>query len=100
MKYIVLFEDDPAADPDVRSRHMSAHLAFLEENTETVIAAGPLMSSNGEGAGGLWLVDAAGEPEIDALVKSDPFWPTGLRKSVRILKWNQVFADGHRFKPS
>ena len=58
------------------------------------------LSSNGEGAGGLWLVDAAGEPEIDALVKSDPFWPTGLRKSVRILKWNQVFADGHRLKPS
>ena len=28
MKYIVLFEDDPAAGPDVRSRHMSAHLAF------------------------------------------------------------------------
>ena len=35
-------------------------------------------------------------PTIDALVKADPFWPTGLRKSVRILKWNQVFADGQQ----
>ncbi|MGI9408541.1 MAG: YciI family protein [Hyphomicrobiaceae bacterium] len=99
MKYIVLFEDDAAAGPEVRSRHMSAHLAFLEENFETVIAAGPLLTGNGEGAGGLWLVDAADESQIDALVKADPFWPTGLRKSVRILKWNQVFADGHRLKP-
>jgi hypothetical protein len=30
------------------------------------------------------------------LIKEDPFWPTGLRKSVCILAWNQVFADGRR----
>jgi uncharacterized protein YciI len=29
-------------------------------------------------------------------VKADPFWPTGLRHSVRILSWSQVFADGKR----
>jgi uncharacterized protein YciI len=32
-------------------------------------------------------------------VKKDPFWPTGLRKSVRILAWKQVFADGRRSIP-
>ena len=99
MKFIVLFEDDPAAGPDVRSRHMSAHLAFLEENSEAVIAAGPLVAGNGEGAGGLWLVEADNEIKIDALIKADPFWPTGLRKSVRILKWNQVYASGRRLMP-
>jgi len=49
--------------------------------------------------GGLWLVDAADLAEVDALVKEDPFWPTGLRKSVRILAWNQVFSDGRRLIP-
>jgi hypothetical protein len=29
-------------------------------------------------------------------VKEDPFWPTGLRRSVRILSWSQVFAEGKR----
>ena len=33
---------------------------------------------------------------VEALVKEDPFWPTGLRRSVRILGWSQVFADGKR----
>jgi uncharacterized protein YciI len=33
---------------------------------------------------------------VDALVKEDPFWPTGLRKTVRIVRWTQVFADGRR----
>jgi hypothetical protein len=27
---------------------------------------------------------------------ADPFWPTGLRKAVRVLAWMQVFADGKR----
>jgi hypothetical protein len=28
------------------------------------------------------------------LAGQDPFWPTGLRKSVRVLEWRRVFADG------
>ena len=94
MRFVVLFEDDPAAGPDVRRKHMSAHLAFLKANADKVQAAGPLADGAGNGAGGLWLVHADGESEVDALVKADPFWPTGLRKSVRILEWRRVFADG------
>jgi uncharacterized protein YciI len=33
---------------------------------------------------------------VQALYQSDPFWATGLRKSVRVPRWNQVFADGRR----
>jgi hypothetical protein len=33
---------------------------------------------------------------VEALVKEDPFWPTGLRGSIRILCWSRVFADGMR----
>jgi hypothetical protein len=43
-----------------------------------------------------WLVEAESPEAVDALVKQDPFWPTGLRRSVRILGWSQVFADGSR----
>jgi uncharacterized protein YciI len=99
MKFAVLFEDDPATRSDVRSKHMPAHLSFLEKHATTVLAAGPLRTSDGHGAGGLWLVEAGDASEIEALVKVDPFWPTGLRKSVRIFEWNQVFADGRRLIP-
>jgi uncharacterized protein len=53
-------------------------------------------SSLGDPAGGLWIIEADSSDEADALVKEDPFWPTGLRRSVRVLSWSQVFADGRR----
>ena len=42
MHFIVLFEDNPDADADIRQTHMAAHLAFLEANATKVSAAGPL----------------------------------------------------------
>jgi hypothetical protein len=30
------------------------------------------------------------------LFANDPFWPTGLRRSARVLAWKQVYADGAR----
>ena len=96
MKFAVLFEDDAAAGADVRPKHMGEHLAFLERHATAIQAAGPLRSPDGQPAGGLWLVEAADSSEVQSLIENDPFWPTGLRKSVRIFAWNQVFADGRR----
>jgi hypothetical protein len=96
MLYIVLFEDDPAR-ADIRPRHMPAHLAFLEGNADRIRAAGPLRdTAAGTPAGGLWLVEADSPAAVAALTEGDPFWPTGLRCSIRILEWTQVFADGRR----
>ena len=94
MLYAVLFEDDASLGSDVRRQHMPAHLSFLEKNAPRIKAAGPLRLPSGDSAGGLWVVEA--DSPIDALIKEDPFWPTGLRRSVRILCWSQVFADGKR----
>jgi uncharacterized protein YciI len=96
MQFVVLFEDSAQASADLRRKHMPEHLAFLERNAGKVKAAGPLKTADGHGAGGLWIVVATDASEVDLLVKEDPFWPTGLRKSVRILEWAQVFADGKR----
>jgi len=96
MLYAVLFEDNPSLGSDVRQRFMPAHLSFLAKNAGAIKAAGPLRTSSGDPAGGLWLVDADSAGIVDALVKEDPLWPTGLRRSVRILNWSQVFADGRR----
>jgi uncharacterized protein YciI len=96
MIYILLFEDDPAR-ADMRQRHMPDHLAFLEGNAASIRAAGPLRdSATGAGAGGLWLVEADSAATVTKLCREDPFWPTGLRRSVRVLEWTQVFADGRR----
>ncbi len=96
MLFIVQFEDN-ADKADQRTKHMAAHLAFLEKNLDRVKAAGPLIDpATNAGAGGLWLVDAADAAGVRKLVETDPFWPTGLRKSVKILQWKQVYRDGKR----
>jgi hypothetical protein len=96
MLFAVLFEDDVNLGSDVRRQHMPAHLSFLERNAARIKAAGPLRLASGDPAGGLWVVEADDIDVVDALVKEDPFWPTGLRRAVRILSWAQVFADGKR----
>jgi uncharacterized protein YciI len=92
MLYAILFSDRPGHD-DVRQRLMPVHLQFLEENRAHIRAAGPLRDAqDGVGAGGLWLVEAQSPAVVARLVEADPFWPTGLRDSVRILEWHRVFA--------
>lgn len=95
MLFAVLFTDNPA-HAAARQRLMPDHLAFLERNAASIRAAGPLREADGSAAGGLWLVDAKSADEVTTLYQSDPFWPTGLRQSVRVLEWAQVFADGLR----
>ena len=96
MRYAILFEDDPAR-AEVRPRLMPQHLAFLQSHADQVLAAGPLLEADAP-AGGLWLVEAPDANAALALVHADPFWPTGLRRSVRVLAWQRVFADGQRLR--
>jgi uncharacterized protein len=95
MLYVVLFTDDPQR-AEMRQRLMPDHLDFLAQHGSVIRAAGPLQDAAGEGAGGLWLVEAASPDVVKELYEADPLWPTGLRKSVRVLQWRQVFADGRR----
>src|SRR5215467_5520011 len=96
MLFAVLFEDHAEHADELRRRHMDAHLQFLECNAAAIVAAGPLRHADGAADGGLWLVEAGTHEQVERLVHNDPFWPTGLRKSLRILIWKQVFADGTR----
>lgn len=98
MTYVILFEDAPDADPDIRRTHMARHLEFLERNADRIAAAGPLADPQGPGRDGMWIVTGTME-EAERLVREDPFWPTGLRKSYAIIEWRQVFAGGKRLIP-
>ncbi|PBB37269.1 YciI family protein [Mesorhizobium sp. WSM3868] len=93
--FAVLLEDEVSRAEDVRRQYMPA-IEFLGRNASAIRAAGPLRRADGAPAGGLWLVEAADHEQVENLVREDPFWPTGLRLSVRVLAWRQVFADGMR----
>lgn len=94
--YAVLFEDDRQNAAAIRKEYLQRHFTFLEANAAAIRTAGPLSREGDAFAGGLWLVEAESSEDVDRLVKEDPFWSAGLRKTVQILTWNQVFADGGR----
>ncbi|MEO0329730.1 MAG: YciI family protein [Pseudomonadota bacterium] len=96
MKFVILFEDNQNADPNIRKTYMPDHLTFLERHADEILSAGPLTDSSENGHGGLWIAQAETVKDVEDLVQKDPFWPTGLRKSFKILKWKQVFDCGKR----
>lgn len=96
MKYAVLFTDTRDAAPDIRKKHMRAHLDFLLRNHKVIEAAGPLSDPEGKGHDGLWIVEVETPEAVEVLIREDPFWPTGLRASYAILPWRQVFAAGQQ----
>jgi uncharacterized protein YciI len=91
MLFIVQFEDVYANEPERlpdRAAHMAAHLAFLAEHGDRIVAAGALRpSADGVPTGGIWIVDAGSKAAVEALCKDDPFWKARLRKSVRVSLW-------------
>jgi uncharacterized protein YciI len=90
LDYAVMFEDNEEK-AGKRAEFMKDHLAFLRTKAEQISAAGPLRNTEtGRPAGGLWLVNARSRDEVIELVMADPFWPTGLRKSFKILEWTKV----------
>jgi hypothetical protein len=94
MKYAVLFEDNDEF-AHMRPKFMADHLQFLADNIDRIEIAGPMKEAQSQqSAGGLWVVDAESPEQVQALVETDPFWPTGLRKSIRILEWTHVYAYG------
>ena len=96
MKYAVLFEDNDEF-AHMRPKFMADHLQFLADNSDKIEAAGPMKEGRTqEPAGGLWIVEAGNAEQVQALVEADPFWPTGLRKSIQILEWTQVYVNGKK----
>ena len=96
MLYAVVFQDNPDKQAK-RARHLADHLAFLEDHAHQIKAAGPLKEANSQQTtGGLWLVEVDDTQSVQTLIEADPFWPTGLRRSVQCYEWTQVFAEGKR----
>lgn len=98
MRFAVHFEDNEG-HADKRQEFMRDHLAFLKNNADKILSAGPLFdATTGAGAGGQWVVEASNASDVQNLVEQDPFFSTGLRKAITILKWHLVFEHGEVMK--
>ena len=88
MLFAVRFQDIDDPMP-VRNANYDAHMAWLGENAESIVAAGPLFAGEPGSApvGALWLVRAADRAEAEKLIAADPFMKAGLRAKTEILAW-------------
>lgn len=93
MKYVVLFENNLGTEKSLRLSYLPLHVQFLQRNSGRIAAAGDLSDLHNNEAGGLWVVNAEDEAEVIDCVRADPYWPTGLRKSYRVMKWSQTLAE-------
>jgi len=93
MLFAVRFFDRPDA-ANVRQQHMQAHIDWLDEHKDVVLAAGSLRLEPGsKPEGGLWIVEAPSRAAVEVLIKSDPFSLHGLRHRHEILLWTKAFPD-------
>ena len=98
MLYLAMIEDDPARVAD-KPQHQAAHVAYLDGNSRsgTLAAAGPMLDpDSGAQIGAMWSIEAPSAGEARKVVESDPFYKAGIRKSVRLMQWKQVFKDGKK----
>lgn len=95
MLFVVEFEDVYADQPErlpERAEHMGAHLTFLADHGDHVIAAGALRpTEDGLPGGGIWIINADSKAIVEAFYKDDPFWKANLRKSVRVNHWAKAY---------
>ncbi|MEG3063895.1 MAG: YciI family protein, partial [Comamonas sp.] len=77
MLFAVLFNDFPGM-AEVRAQNLAAHLAWLEEHQAVIPVGGSLRRElNETPKGGLWIADAQSKEELDALLRTDPFFTAG-----------------------
>ena len=87
IQFVDVYGDHPELLPQ-RDKLMAAHLAYLAEHNENLIAAGALRPSpDSIPTGGLWIVNADSKSAAESLYKGDPFWRAGLRKSAIVSHW-------------
>lgn len=90
MLFAVLFNDLPDQG-ELRTQNLAAHLEWLEANKDVIPLGGSLRHELHETPkGGLWIAEAQSKEELDALLKTDPFFTAGLRKDYEILYWSKA----------
>lgn len=88
MLFAVRFQDIDDPMP-IRKANNDAHMAWLGENAESIVAAGPLFADGPGSApvGAMWLVRAEDRAAVERLIAQDPFMKAGLRARTEILQW-------------
>jgi hypothetical protein len=90
MLFAVMLTDCPGKS-EVRDRYLREHIAWLEANKDVIPIGGSLRQELGQvPKGGLWVAQADSKSQLEAILKTDPFYLHGLRQSYEILHWSKA----------
>ena len=90
MFYIIRCTDKPGHQ-EVRLANRAAHLAYLEEFGDKVVAAGPVLSDDLKGmVGSMIILDLPDRAAADAFCENDPYAKAELFERVDIAPWKRV----------
>lgn len=79
---------------ELRVRHLQEHINWLEDNKEVIPIGGALKQEVDQiPTGGLWIANAKSKAQLDALLKTDPFYVCGLRKEYEMFYWFKTNKD-------
>ena len=92
MLFAVIFTDK-LGHGEVRAANLQAHIEWLEKYKDIIPVGGSLRHEPEQvPKGGMWIANAESKAQLDALLKSDPFYIAGLRQSYEILYWSKANA--------
>lgn len=82
MVYRIDRDDGQAAA--IRAATRPAHRAYMDQFAARVRLGGPILDADGQGCGGLMLIEAESEQAVREMVANDPFELAGLSSRIDI----------------
>lgn len=78
----------------LRRQERPAHLDFLAQHADLLLACGAKLSDDGlTASGGIYVVNAENRSAAEAFIASDPFSKVALFADVVIGRWRMAYLD-------
>jgi hypothetical protein len=82
---------------ELHAQSRAAHLEYLSNNLDRLLAAGGLIDDDGTGGqGGVIILDTDDRDEAEDFIANDPFNKAGLFESVSVTRWRKAFFNFER----
>ena len=97
MPYIIETFDKPGHQ-QVRQAHRAAHLEFLDQHKELLLACGAKLDDAGKDlGGGLYVVALDSREQAQRFIEADPFHAAGLFERLTLTRWRKAYVAGQCF---
>lgn len=95
MPHAIIFFDSPAGK-DLRREYRAAHVDYITERLDLILASGGVYDDEDAPYGGLIILDTEERSVAETFVREDPFYKAGIYGDWKILKWRKGFYNKQR----